>query len=352
MNQKYEPILNELMYWYHYDYENHSKTYRKTHDRDCLLTGGNLCADTVISLWLPLRYVIMNENSKRWQQITNKSNLKKNKEFLLDLIDHIEVYIPEDSPYLDALSYLFTLGQTRANVMILLDPSWNTDKGSGPYYDYLPHYLYDLMEDDSGEIKSWIKDEHLTGFFQNEIVRKDHILDLAGTGSVTLHYPSIIHLDVLLGNYIRILEDRSQYYIPAVKFEAVEANMNGFRLDQENIEMILSFAILQRKYLTFCKIMLENNICQIVPQEVVHYEICGKFQRAYENPVFMMFDVKQAMYGKHALELHEKTMEPIFNGGRLMKQIQRLCQEYDFVFTDERLISPEGVYGGIRNGGV
>ena len=43
---------------YDEDSENHDK-FRSEHDLDCVLRNGNLHADTIFSLWLPLRFALV-----------------------------------------------------------------------------------------------------------------------------------------------------------------------------------------------------------------------------------------------------------------------------------------------------
>ena len=68
MNKIYEPIRKKIVEWNQYDtnkptgnywksQEEHDE-YRRWNDRDCVLTGGNLYADTMFSLWTPLRATI------------------------------------------------------------------------------------------------------------------------------------------------------------------------------------------------------------------------------------------------------------------------------------------------------
>ena len=60
----YEPIINQLSYWI--NYKGSGDEYRKNNDRDCILTEGNLYADTIFSLWLPLRYTLNYFDCDKW----------------------------------------------------------------------------------------------------------------------------------------------------------------------------------------------------------------------------------------------------------------------------------------------
>lgn len=73
-------IEKHIQYWI--NYKGSGDEYRKERDLDCKHTGGNLNADTMISLWLPLRYALNSCNTKRWKRYKGTSNLKKNDKFL------------------------------------------------------------------------------------------------------------------------------------------------------------------------------------------------------------------------------------------------------------------------------
>lgn len=212
----YNAIKEKIKYWI--NYEGQGDVYRKIHDLDCILTGGNLLADTIISLWLPLRYTLNYFNLPRWiywkeyESISlkpKKLGLKNHREFLIELVNNIEMFLPQDERT-EKLIRLFELGQTRANIMILPIRSWNAERGMAPYYDYLPHFLYDQMSDDKiGMMAEWIVREKLTMFFENETdIKKENLRDLAGTGDVRCHAPKDINLVALLDNYINVLESR------------------------------------------------------------------------------------------------------------------------------------------------
>ena len=101
--------------------------------------------------------------------------------------------------------------------MLLLDRRWNSIRGGQPYFDYLPHYLYDLLDTEDllyrNRIISCIEREHLEMFFEKGIIDKEHIIDLAGTGCVYSHSPRKMVLSVLLHNYISVLEEREYYML-------------------------------------------------------------------------------------------------------------------------------------------
>lgn len=219
----YGPILEKLDYWKNYN--GSGDEYRSKNDHDCILTGGNLMADTIFSLWLPLRYVLNYFNTPKWiawkeyeaNTLKKKGTKLKNcKAFVEDFKRNIELFLPEDDMTCILLQ-LFKLGQRRCNVMLLPFREWNSKRGGKPYFDYLPHFLYDLLDDKDlsykDKIVDWIQGEHLTMFFKDGVIDREHIFDLAGTGCVYSHSPEKISLSFLLRNYVRLLEERERIMV-------------------------------------------------------------------------------------------------------------------------------------------
>lgn len=213
-----------IQYWI--NYKGAGDEYRKNNDLDCILAKGNLYADTLISLWLPLRYILDKENTSKWNDylkyekdnLRPKSlNLKAYDEFLYDLKSNISKYIP--NPIMqEKVEKLFTFGRTRANVIILPYRKWNNIRGYSPYWDYMPHFLYDLLNTNNenflNAIQKWVKEENLCMFFENENnIAKETIRDLSGSGSIFKHKSNQIDVNFLIDNYIKILEKRRDLII-------------------------------------------------------------------------------------------------------------------------------------------
>lgn len=68
----------------YYDNVEAHEEYRRWHDRDCVLTGGCLEADTMFSLWLPLRHTIVRINDM--EVIRQVGNIYSKYDFLRELI--------------------------------------------------------------------------------------------------------------------------------------------------------------------------------------------------------------------------------------------------------------------------
>lgn len=219
----YTPILQKIKYWR--DYTGTGDLYRQEHDLDCILTGGNLFADTLFSLWLPLRYTLNYYGCELWDNWKNfeaeklkprKLGLKDCPEFLNSLIENIDIFLPP-MELSASLSELFELGQHRCNVLNLPYRWWNNMRGGQPYWEYMPHFLYDQMNTESsvllGVVSNWLQEEHLEMFFNGSLLDKSNLKDLAGTGAVWRHKPNEINLEHLLHSYIDILRERKSIII-------------------------------------------------------------------------------------------------------------------------------------------
>lgn len=88
-----ETIKTHIQYWI--DYKGDGDEYRRTHDLDCILTDGNLFADTLFSLWLPLRYVLNYCGTAQWEKYRRMKDLKNNDAFLNDLKNNLQMFIPD-----------------------------------------------------------------------------------------------------------------------------------------------------------------------------------------------------------------------------------------------------------------
>ena len=224
----YESIREKLNEWITYDdnepkgnyYENPElyDSYRKAHDRDCVLTEGNLHADTIFSLWLPLRNTIVSLNDA--ETIAAVGNIYRKMSFVRALAkdDNLEKLLPENHAVVKKLSKLFELGMKRNNVMILPERWLNSARGRAPYYDYMPVFLLESFPggkfagawESLEDFTDWIHREYLEMFFDGEI-RPENIRDLAGTGNLRISRSEegAIGMERLIDNYIEILEERN-----------------------------------------------------------------------------------------------------------------------------------------------
>ena len=187
--------------------------FRRMNDLDCILTNGDLCADTIFSLWLPLRFALVRLNGYR--KLNRYGNINDKASFLSAISDEIilRFLLPEDNETVILLERLFELGQERCNVMILRDRGMQL-RGLAPYYDYMPHFLNDCFVGafsryfrGNDDLKQWIDEQRLNMFFAGEVAR-ENILDLSGSGDIKNGVPE--DLGFMLKNYISILEERKK----------------------------------------------------------------------------------------------------------------------------------------------
>ncbi|MHB8063117.1 MAG: hypothetical protein ACYDG2_10870 [Ruminiclostridium sp.] len=223
-----KPIEKKIGQWINYEcnkptipYEGNEEIhdiYRKENDLDCQLTDGNLKADTIFSLWLPLRFTLRKINGYSLNIPDKVKERKKHLDFLVELGSNSSSYLPVDNSLVEKLSRLFELGMKRENVMILPDRIINCKRGSKPYYDYMPHFLNDCFQggnfskyfSNDEELQKWIETQHLQMFFENGSVKKSEIKDLSGSGSVQNNKPEKV--EAMLDNYIDVLEARVEFY--------------------------------------------------------------------------------------------------------------------------------------------
>lgn len=219
------PIVDKINYWLEYEknkpkvpYQGNKKIhdeYRKRNDLDCQLTNSNLNADTIISLWLPLRLSLVKLNG--YSKLNKIGNINNKIDFLSEITKHdLTEYLPIDDPIVIKLSQLFKRGIKRENVMISPNRRINVERAQKPYYDYVPHFLFECFQNgyfskyfnSDSEFIKWIEQEHLEMFFINEEISKCKIKDLSGSGSIKNNIP--INLEIMLDNYICVLKAREK----------------------------------------------------------------------------------------------------------------------------------------------
>lgn len=222
----YRPIIKKIAYWIKYeenkpktdyetDAENHDK-YRAAHDLDCVLRDGDLRADTIFSLWLPLRLALVRVSG--YDKIKEVTGLDLNQSipFLNTLIqnENLQKLLPIKNKTTWLLSELFYWGQQVENTMILPERGLQS-RGCKPYYDYMPYFLHDCFENgkfhkafgSDEKVCEWVKRENLECFFSGTIC-KENIVDLAGNGDVKNGVPD--DLNYMLKSYILILQKRAR----------------------------------------------------------------------------------------------------------------------------------------------
>lgn len=220
----YAPIIKKIAAWIDYekcrpksDYVTNRQehdVFRMKNDLDSVLLNGDLNADTIFSLWIPLRLALVRIN--RYSALKKYGNINNKIAFLEAILNEqtIAKLLPKSNETVSKLLKLFDLGQEKCNVMSLKERRMQS-RGGKPYYDYMPYFLFECFDNGAFsrcftgncDLIEWIIQQNLNMFFEGEIT-KDNIKDLSGSGDLTKGIPQ--NLDYLLDNYIAILEQRKR----------------------------------------------------------------------------------------------------------------------------------------------
>lgn len=168
-------------------------TWRKENDLDCLYYGGDLKADTLMSAWTPISWVV---------NLLNKGKGKvfyKTKADIRLLMENIDKYLPGDNELVRLLYRFLELAELPCNYILLPDRNMNTDRycfrRSAKFrmlYDQVPATLWHVFEketlgmyflDENGEVDeeavaAWILRERLEIGFKNKVVKQSEVLPL------------------------------------------------------------------------------------------------------------------------------------------------------------------------------
>lgn len=227
-NKEFSPIIFWLDYWIAYSenaptcpYNGNEVVYdiyRALNDFDCKQAKGNLLADTIFSVWNPLKMVLeyLNPGEKFYKE--NKYGSDKNY-YLKKIKNNIDAYLPRGDSLVKELLIFARYAMTRANVMIL--PSRAMQGRGIKYLDQMPASLYQCF--DNGEyhkyfkeieIEKWIHQEHLEMFFKNGEIEKNNILPLIKRMKASEHewLSKKDELEEMLHRYNEILEKRLDYF--------------------------------------------------------------------------------------------------------------------------------------------
>ena len=173
-------------------------TWRKENDLDCLYYGGDLKADTLMSAWTPISWVV---------NLLNKGKGKvfyKTKADIRLLMENIDKYLPGDNELVRLLYRFLELAELPCNYILLPDRNMNTDRycfrRSAKFrmlYDQVPATLWHVFEketlgmyflDGKGEVDevavtAWILCEKLEMGFRKGIIKQSEVIPLTKTVS-------------------------------------------------------------------------------------------------------------------------------------------------------------------------
>lgn len=168
------PIINFLNYWMKPDKP------RAKNDLDCLYFSGDLKADTIFSVWNPLKMVLDNLNPNEKLYKTNKYGSDPYK-YLKKIRDNIDFYLPRNEQMVKELYHFANLAETRANYMLW--PSQGPNVQRKDYYDQMPPTLYNCFPngdlsryfDNKVTLNEWLIREDLGMFFSSGVYSKENI---------------------------------------------------------------------------------------------------------------------------------------------------------------------------------
>jgi len=207
MEDALKPIRQKIQQWLSFD-ENNSEQ--------------DLSVDTIFSLWRPFRFTLARING--YPKLNKIGDMNDKISFLKELSKNdLDTFLPVEKPVVIKLAKLFELGMTDANVMILPDgkdvESLNILRKQEPFHDYMPYFLHECFEGGRFEayfanndaFAKWIREQRLEMFFENNDIKKDKLKDLSGMGDYRKSIP--LDMELMLENYIEILEMRSRYIL-------------------------------------------------------------------------------------------------------------------------------------------
>lgn len=166
------PLENFIRYWMK------PSVPREENDLDCLYLGGNLYADTIISPWTYVKYVlsVINPDENFYKYNKDSADLYKD---LKRIQKNKDKFLPQEKEIVQLLYKFLSLAETRANTMCLPDRRMNNSRYYY-YYDQMGPTLYQSFNGgfyysyfgSEEKLQAWIKEENLDILFNGSISRE------------------------------------------------------------------------------------------------------------------------------------------------------------------------------------
>lgn len=209
-------IINFINYWI----EGYDKP-RALHDMDCLYFDGDFKADTIFSVWTPLKFVLdcLNPNEKFYKH--NKyGNPHK---YLFKVKNNLETLLPRDKLIVQELYRFVELAETRANYFIWPATGINKQRYCDDF-DQMPPTLYkcfpgekysSFFHHDVMVLFKWIENQNMESFFLGKALSKENIRPLISNMRTDESKWLTDEIEILemLQNYNSILMERLKYFI-------------------------------------------------------------------------------------------------------------------------------------------
>ena len=177
-NYSENSIRNFLKYW------QMPSEPREENDLDCIYLDGDLNADTLISFWTPLKWVLQILNPDENFYKTN-SDVGEPFLYLKKLENDLDTYLPQNDELTKLIYKLGDLAETRANVFRLPDREMNVSRYRY-FYDEIPATLYNVFErgrfhnyfKGDNNAQKWILEQDLQVAFKDENIKKINLRPL------------------------------------------------------------------------------------------------------------------------------------------------------------------------------
>ena len=179
--------------------------WRQKNDLDCLYFNGDLRADTLMSAWTPISWVVNCLNREYGIKFCKYASDGDPDHYLKLLADDRDAYLPPKHELVQLLDRFLELAELRCNYILLPDRDMNRAryncevKGIGrvSLYDEVPPMLYHIFDKDwfgkyfeqegteSGaksvqrvDAVKWVNRERLDVGFRDGIIDQDHVIPL------------------------------------------------------------------------------------------------------------------------------------------------------------------------------
>ncbi len=174
--------------------------WRAKNDLDCLYFNGDMCADTLMSAWTPVKWVADCLNRDSDIAFYKTSRLSKDPYHDLRLLaEDKDTYLPPEEGLVKRLDRFLELAEQRCNFILLPERAMNTARyrinirGEKVWLcDEVPATLSHLFDKDSlgrffpdkvgnvdeKSVADWIKREHLEMGFEDGLIDRRHVRPL------------------------------------------------------------------------------------------------------------------------------------------------------------------------------
>ncbi|MDG0808535.1 hypothetical protein [Cohnella rhizosphaerae] len=156
----------------------------KKNDLDVVWLDGDLHADTIFSVWFPLKMSLQCVAGDTFSYQGMRGTPHKGIDCYNGIIENIDRYLPFENVLVKELYQFAELSSTRANVMRL--PERQMQRRGIFYRDQMPKTLYECFgrgrfnkyfgSDES--VTRWIEEEDLEMFFEDNSISRDNIKPL------------------------------------------------------------------------------------------------------------------------------------------------------------------------------